>query len=82
MSVAKTDVKTFFVMGLFYNYLIKKVMDDKQKTGSADRTRININEGYELDYWSAKFGVSKEKLKAAVDTVGTSASAVEDYLKK
>ncbi|WP_090500701.1 DUF3606 domain-containing protein [Pedobacter terrae] len=57
-------------------------MDDKQKTGSADRTRININEGYELDYWSAKFGVSKEKLKAAVDTVGTSASAVEDYLKK
>ncbi|SDG65610.1 Protein of unknown function [Pedobacter terrae] len=69
-------------MGLFYHYLIKKVMDDKQKTGSADRTRININEGYELDYWSAKFGVSKEKLKAAVDTVGTSASAVEDYLKK
>lgn len=57
-------------------------MDDKQKTGSADRTRININEGYELDYWSAKLGVSKEKLKAAVDTVGTSASAVEDYLKK
>ncbi len=57
-------------------------MDDKQKTGSADRTKININEAYELDYWSAKFAVSKEKLKAAVDMVGTSASAVEDYLKK
>ncbi|MCX2494489.1 DUF3606 domain-containing protein [Pedobacter sp. PF22-3] len=57
-------------------------MDNKQKAGSADRTRINIHEGYELDYWSAKFGISKEKLKAVVETVGTSASTVEDYLKK
>jgi len=57
-------------------------MDDKQKNGSADRTKININEGYELDYWSNKFGVSKDKLKAVVQTVGTSARAVEDYLKK
>ncbi|CAH0128874.1 DUF3606 domain-containing protein [Pedobacter sp. ISL-68] len=57
-------------------------MDDKQKNGSADRARININEGYELDYWSNKFGVSKDKLKAVVQTVGTSARAVEDYLKK
>lgn len=69
-------------MGLFYNCLIKKIMDNKQKAGSADRTRINIHEGYELDYWSAKFGISKEKLKAVVETVGTSASTVEDYLKK
>jgi len=57
-------------------------MDDKQKTGNPDRARINVNEGYELDYWSKKFGVSKDKLKAAVETVGTAASAVEDYLKK
>ncbi|TBO41045.1 DUF3606 domain-containing protein [Pedobacter kyonggii] len=57
-------------------------MDDKQKNGSADRARININEGYELDYWSNKLGVSKDKLKAVVQTVGTSARAVEDYLKK
>ncbi|WP_210419479.1 DUF3606 domain-containing protein [Pedobacter sp. KBS0701] len=57
-------------------------MDDKQKNGGADRGRININEDYELDYWSNKFGVSKDKLKAAVQTVGTSAHAVEDFLKK
>ncbi|MGQ7855598.1 DUF3606 domain-containing protein [Pedobacter sp. WC2501] len=57
-------------------------MDDKLKNGSADRGRININEGYELDYWSNKFGVSKDKLKAAVQIVGTSADKVEDYLKK
>lgn len=69
-------------MWLFYSCLIKYIMDDKQKNGTADRTRININEGYELDYWSNKFGVSKDKLKAAVQTVGTSANAVEDFLKK
>jgi len=57
-------------------------MDDKTKTGGADRGRININEGYEVDYWSNKFGVSKDKLKAAVQTVGTSANAVEEFLKK
>jgi len=57
-------------------------MDNKLKTGAADRGRININEGYELDYWSNKLGVSKDKLKAAVQTVGTSASAVQEYLKK
>ncbi|WP_406826553.1 DUF3606 domain-containing protein [Pedobacter sp. KACC 23697] len=57
-------------------------MDDKQKTDHADRARINVNEAYELDYWSNKFGVSKDKLKAAVETVGASARAVEDYLKK
>ena len=57
-------------------------MDDKTKTGGADRSRININESYEVDYWANKFGVSKDKLKAAVQTVGTSAAAVEDFLKK
>ncbi|MGM9478199.1 DUF3606 domain-containing protein [Pedobacter sp. GSP4] len=57
-------------------------MDDKQKTGNADRSKININESYEVDYWSNKFGVSKDKLKATVQIVGTSANAVADYLKK
>lgn len=57
-------------------------MDDKQKNVNVDRARINIHEGYELDYWSNKFGVSKDKLKAVVQTVGSSAREVEDYLKK
>ncbi|MET0571212.1 MAG: DUF3606 domain-containing protein [Pedobacter agri] len=57
-------------------------MDDKTKTGGADRTEININESYEVDYWANKFGVSKDKLKAAVQTVGTSAAEVEEFLTK
>ncbi len=55
--------------------------DDKSKTGGSDRKRINVNEDYELRDWSKKFGVTTEKLKEAVQAVGTSADAVEKHLK-
>jgi len=57
-------------------------MDNKTKTGSPDRDRINVSEDYELQYWSKKFGISAEKLKSAVKAVGTSAKAVEAHLQK
>jgi len=50
-------------------------------TGVQDRTRINTSEDYELRYWSEKFGVSRDQLKAAVDKVGNSVSAVAKELK-
>jgi len=57
-------------------------MDSKQNVGNPDRSRINVNEDYELQYWSEKFGVSRDELKEAVKSAGTSAKDVEDYLKK
>ena len=56
--------------------------DDKSKTGPADSTRINVNEDYELRYWTAKFGCTTTELKAAVAAVGIMADKVEAYLKK
>lgn len=56
--------------------------DDKSKTGGSDRKRINIHESYELRDWSAKFKVTPDELKAAVNRVGTSAKEVEEYLLK
>ena len=56
--------------------------DDRTQVGPQDRTRINVNEDYELRYWSERFGVSQQKLKEAVAAVGVSASAVEAHLKK
>ncbi len=44
--------------------------DDKTKTGKIDRDRINVNEDYELRYWSEKFDVTPERLKAAMKTSG------------
>lgn len=56
--------------------------DDKSNRGPQDRSRINMSENYEVAYWTAKFGVSAERLRAAVDKVGTSADAVERELKR
>lgn len=57
-------------------------MDNKTKTGSPDRDRININEPYELRDWAEKFGVTHARLKEAVAAVGDSAKKVQAYLKK
>ena len=56
--------------------------DNKKNIGKPDRDRINLNEDYELQSWSKKFGVSSEKLKNAVKQVGSMASDVEAFLKK
>ena len=55
--------------------------DDTSKKGMQDRTRINTSEDHELRYWSEKFGVSRDQLKAVVNKVGNSVSAVEKELK-
>ncbi|MCW3077746.1 MAG: hypothetical protein JWO32_2355 [Bacteroidetes bacterium] len=55
--------------------------DDKNKKNPQDSSRININEDYEVQYWTNKFNCSKEELRKAVDAVGVSAEKVENYLK-
>jgi len=57
-------------------------MDDKTKTGPRDAARINTHEDYEVRYWSEKFGVTAEQLKAAVSRVGVMSKDVEAELKK
>jgi hypothetical protein len=56
--------------------------DDKQKTGSADRDRINIHEDYELRDWSQSLGVTPEELKKAVEKVGPMVEDVKKELGK
>ena len=55
--------------------------DDTSKKGMQDRNRINTSEDYELRYWSEKLGVPQDQLKAAINKVGNSVSAVEKELK-
>jgi hypothetical protein len=56
-------------------------MDNKEKK-AADRDRIDVNERYELEYWSQKFKVSQDQLKNAVERVGPMVRDVEDELNK
>jgi hypothetical protein len=55
--------------------------DNLKSSGGQDRKRINVNQDYELRDWSEKFGVTKERLKEAVQAVGDQAEKVEQYLK-
>jgi len=58
------------------------VTDDKSKTGGPDRERINVNEDYELQYWTNALGVSADELREAVKAVGPTAAAVRQRLGK
>lgn len=56
--------------------------DNKSNTGAPDRDRINVNEDYELRYWTEALGVGVEELREAVKAVGTTADAVRRHLNK
>lgn len=56
--------------------------DDKKNTGSPDRDRINVNEDYELQYWTKALGVPADELRAAVKAVGPTSAAVRKHLGK
>jgi 3-oxoacyl-[acyl-carrier-protein] synthase III len=55
-------------------------MDDLKKTGFQDRSKINMHEPHEVQYWTKHLGISKEQLQKAVDKVGNSAAAVKKEL--
>jgi hypothetical protein len=56
--------------------------NDKSNRGPADRSRISLDQDYEVRYWTAVLGVTKEQLAAAVQEVGDSADKVCEHLKK
>jgi len=56
--------------------------DNLNDRGPQDRSRINVNEPWELQYWTRHFGVSEEQLRTAVNTAGTSVEAVGKHLGK
>jgi len=54
--------------------------DDLRKRGPEDRSRINVNEPWELKYWSKTLGVTPDRLKEVIRQVGTRTDDVEQYL--
>jgi hypothetical protein len=55
-------------------------MDNLDKRGEPDRSRINMQEPYEVKYWSHQLGVTPERLQQAVEKVGNSTAAVRKEL--
>jgi hypothetical protein len=56
--------------------------DNLKQRGGQDRTRINVNEDYELRDWSKRLNVTPDRLKEAVQAVGDRADKVEQYLQQ
>lgn len=45
---------------------IPSMADDRTKRGSADRTRINLRQRYEVKYWTTELGCTPVELRLAV----------------
>lgn len=56
--------------------------DNLGTTGQQDRERINVNQEHEVAYWTKALGVTKERLREAVDKAGPLAKDVRAYLSK
>lgn len=56
--------------------------DDLKSRGPADRLRVNVNEHWELVYWSHKLGCTEAQLCEAVKAVGVMVDEIEAYLKR
>jgi hypothetical protein len=59
-----------------------KMADNLQKRGPADRSRVNVNEPWEIEWWSKKWSISPETLRATVKRVGVMAKDVAKHLNK
>jgi hypothetical protein len=56
--------------------------DDLKDRGPQDRSRINLNEDWEIRYWTKELGVTKERLEDAIAKVGNSTDAVREQVAK
>jgi hypothetical protein len=56
--------------------------DNLENRGPQDRNRINVNEPWELRYWTKTLGLSEEELRNAVRDAGTSVTAVREHIGK
>jgi hypothetical protein len=54
--------------------------DNLQSRGPQDRSRINLHEKWEVQYWTRELGVTEEELQEAVKTAGSSVNAVREHL--
>lgn len=56
--------------------------DDLSRRQPEDSKRINVEEDWELNYWSQKLGCTKDRLKEVVKKVGPMVNDVRIELNK
>ncbi len=56
--------------------------DDLTQRGPQDRNRINLNQPYEVRYWTSTLGVSEQKLRSLIQQHGNSVAKIREALGK
>ena len=56
--------------------------DNLKITQPEDPQKINLNQSWEISYWTKTLGVSEDKLTLAVKAVGVMVTDVRDWLNK
>lgn len=54
--------------------------DDLSKRGPADAQRVNVNESWEVKFWTAHFKCTEDELRSAVRAVGVMAKDVGHHI--
>ena len=49
------------------------MVDDLKNRGPQDRSRVNVNEPWEVRWWTGEFGCTEQQLRDAVREAGVSA---------
>jgi hypothetical protein len=56
--------------------------DNMNKRGPRDRSRVSLNEDWEVSWWTHRFNCSPEELKKAVKIAGNSVSNLQQYFRR
>lgn len=56
--------------------------DNLHRRQPEDPNKVNLNQSWEVDYWTDALGVSEEKLRKAVAAVGVMVSDIKSWLSK
>ena len=56
--------------------------DDLKNRGPQDRSRVSVNEPYEVNYWTKELGVTNEQLRELVREYGVSVAKIREVLSK
>lgn len=56
--------------------------DNLNRRQPEDPNKININQQWEIGYWTTKLGVSESKLKSAVKAKGVMVEEVKKWLRE
>ena len=56
--------------------------DNKSKRGKGDRSRVAGNEGYEVNYFANKHGITREQVRGLIKRIGNNRDKLNNAAEK